>query len=231
MSESNDGHEPEIPTAHEAEEAQPERRVRRSRQVHTDPELAGAGGEAEPAGDGEAAEASADGRAPEGARPEDSRAEGSGPGEGGAPKRRRRRRRRPTDGSEPATGEPALDGRRGPRERVPGERPHGREPRPAHAPGGRGERRGEGAAHAPTPVRTIYRQDVQIDPSRVQPPPARPVTKSAPKPAPQDKVTLILHPAPKAAPLRRSKKTDRPRTAKEALQAKTAKQRAPIKGA
>ncbi len=60
-----------------------------------------------------------------------------------------------------------------------------------------------------------------------KPQPKKPEPKKPePRPEHQDKITMILHPAPKAAPNRRSKKKDRPRTAKEAMQAKTAK-RAP----
>jgi hypothetical protein len=69
--------------------------------------------------------------------------------------------------------------------------------------------------------KTIYRQDVVGVPLPSEP--AKPEPKTA-----SDKLTLLLHPAPKSAPWKK-KKEDKPLTAKEALKAKLAKQGAPKK--
>jgi hypothetical protein len=115
-------------------------------------------------------------------------------------------------------------GGRGPR--ADGDRARGpRGPRPPG--GGRPRGRGDRPAVGQTEARRVFRQDV-IAPvgapgspagSPAGPPPA---PQPPPKPHEKDKITLILHPAPKAAPERRKAK-DRPKTAKEALREKTAK--------
>ncbi len=87
-----------------------------------------------------------------------------------------------------------------------------------------------------TTERRVYRQDLPPG-QQASPPPAEPADKTrqsqaakaasdkdaAAKINEQDKITLILHPAPKAAPTRRKKKDTRPKTAKEALKAKASK--------
>lgn len=65
----------------------------------------------------------------------------------------------------------------------------------------------------------MYRQDVVGTP--VPEPPPEP--KADGKPKADDRTTLILHPAPKAAPRKRSHDSRRPKTAKEALKARLAK--------
>ena len=75
-----------------------------------------------------------------------------------------------------------------------------------------------------TESRRVYRQDVPgSDPgqaTRGRRPPEEPKKKDVNE---QDKITLLLHPAPKAGAHRAAskKKKDRPKTAKEALRAKT----------
>ncbi len=107
------------------------------------------------------------------------------------------------------------------------EAPAARETRPERPKRPRRPRKNKGAdaggAVLQSPQRKIYRQDVPGDFGAPEPPAARP--DAAPKKADineKDKITLILHPAPKPGAHRgAAKKKDRPKTAKEALQAKT----------
>jgi hypothetical protein len=139
----------------------------------------------------------------------------------------------------PARERPARPEREARPPRPQRERPR-REPRP----------RGEARPGAPAVVgqaqpRKIYRQDVPGQPAGAPSPApraeARPAASAGPAaPTPQragapastkgldgkDKLTLILHPAPKAARFV-AKKKDRPMTAKEALRAKLAKRTGP----
>ncbi len=155
-------------------------------------------------------------------------------GEEGRPPRRRRRARtgrrsaakpgdrpaKPSDGPAKPSDGPAKPSDGSPRPRRTAGRPPGRPRRSGPAD--------------KTPARRVYRQDIPGG----QPAPPAPTAESreqekrdkiaAEKATPakineQDQITLILHPAPKAAPARRKKKDSRPKTAKETLKAKAVK--------
>lgn len=131
--------------------------------------------------------------------PASAEASASPPADGEARRPRRRRRvstKTATDG----------EGEKAPRKRRP------RRPR-------KGEPKGEaGAAPViPTAERAVYTQDVVIPPPPEKPP-------SAVKEMPDaSKITLLLHPAPKASAGKKRKKNKGPATAKQALAAKTAR--------
>jgi hypothetical protein len=76
------------------------------------------------------------------------------------------------------------------------------------------------------PRRSIYKQDAPGSRDGARPAsPSQPGPARTPPPsAPDGKITLILHPAPKAVPAFVKKSEDKPRTAREALQARTSKQ-------
>ena len=128
----------------------------------------------------------------------------------GAPSegRRNRRPRGPRPGDDERPAKPGEGGRTAPRSNAP-----------------RGKRRGGGGGTAmerllATPRRTIYRQDLGGDgPPPPEPSKAELKAVAVAKAKESDKITLILHPAPKAS-IQRKKHTDRPKTAKEALRAK-----------
>lgn len=147
-----------------------------------------------------------------------------------APKRRVRRSRLVTAPEPPAgeakttvttsTDEPKSREKRPPRRRRRRQKPQATGDNPSTA--------------VRTQQRTVYRQDVvgqQTASGKERPPRREPKTTSAsaaPKVNEQDKITLLLHPAPKAGGGYRKKKKDgQPKTAKQALQAKTKKQKAP----
>ncbi|HZO14177.1 MAG TPA: hypothetical protein VFB62_12985 [Polyangiaceae bacterium] len=195
------------PAKEEAQE--PRRRIRRSQRLDVPEEAASATEEEAPPA--ERAEASSVEARPAEARPAEARPAAARSGEG-------RPRREPR---------PAAQSTRGPR------RPEQR-PRPRGRPDQRPPRK-EARQAGDAPPRTIYRQDThgsrnggaQARGPAVAPPPA----PEPPKPAAAaDKITLILHPAPKAAPTRK-KKESRPLTPKEALKARLAKRGKPGKQA
>ncbi len=178
------------------------RKSRKSLAIRTSTEAAAGDDAAEPAGNA-APQRSTLGEAGDEAARRSRRTRRRGPG--GAPGERAERRPERRDG-------PRRDGPRddGPRE---GRRPR-RDDRAAD---------GEGATGL-TSSRRIYRQDVSPHVAAAQAEAereARAAERRRQEKENQDKITLILHPAPKAAKTRR-KKNDRPRTAKEALKAKTA---------
>jgi hypothetical protein len=183
------------------------RRVRRSRQV----EVSDGGPEtAEPPAEHPAPEA------PDSAEP-------AAPTPAAAPRARPARPRRlargraaggPPRPDRPAAKGAALDrSRRG-------------EPPPRPVP----DRATPGAVGA-IPRRHVYRQDAPGRPAAAPAAPPAPAPKPAtPLPAASkgpastsDKITLILHPAPKASGSRKTKAADKPKTAKEALKAKAAR--------
>jgi len=157
-----------------------------------------------------------------------------GPTDEEAPKPARRRRR---SRSSKRTASSRGDGPGKPRPSGPGEGRAKERPRDRakDRPRGRAKNRpARPGAVGGTAERRVYRQDVppgqQVPPAaaKAQPKgdgPGKGKSDEAPpaKVNEQDKITLILHPAPKAAPARRKKKENRPKTAKEALKAKAVK--------
>ncbi len=123
------------------------------------------------------------------------------------PARRRRRSRR-------ATAPPQAT--------VPdeGSRPPRRMPPP------RDEQPGKRPVSGSAPKRKVYRQDLPPDHPSRKPKPPPPEKSAAAKQAETNKITLILHPAPKATP-KRKKKSTKALTAKEALKAKARKRQSP----
>jgi hypothetical protein len=122
--------------------------------------------------------------------------------------------------ADPASAGDAAPGRSTPA--APSDKPAGRRDRPARQPrrDGRGPRpRRDDKASAIQGVRRtkVYRQDFEAD----APPPAPPSKPEAKQVHnQQDKITLLLHPAPKASIGKRNKAKDRPKTAKEAITSK-----------
>ncbi|HHH10785.1 MAG TPA: hypothetical protein ENK23_01740, partial [Sorangium sp.] len=117
---------------------------------------------------------------------------------------------------------PRRQGSSGDRERGPRRGPPSSEGRPSSRRG-RGRRSGGGGTAMErllaTPRRTIYRQDGGGELPPAEPSKAELKAAAAAKAKESDKITLILHPAPKAS-FRTKKATPRPKTAKEALKAK-----------
>jgi hypothetical protein len=183
----------------EAESAERPRRVRRTKQIEgveaaPDAGAAEAATAAKPEGDSATEAAPAGGEAKEHDRPPSPRRDDF--------ERRPRR-------ADPRSNRAGFSG-------GPGAQPRSRRPR-------RPERSGDAPDRAHVgklAKKTVYRQDVVGTP--VPASPSRPAEKEKAKPAP-DKLTLILHPAPKAAPWKK-KAEAKPMTAKEAMKAKLAKQ-------
>ncbi len=110
-------------------------------------------------------------------------------------------------------------------------KPRGRARERAGGAAGRRPQRAKGRAVGASSKRGVYRQDVvtPADAKKLEEAEKKAAAVAKAKKAEEDsKITLILHPAPKAAPQRRKKK-DRPLTAKEALKAKTALKKKPDK--
>jgi hypothetical protein len=162
----------------------------------------------------------------------------------GAAERRVRRTRQVAVPEEPDAGPAdAAPGHAPPADGAPArpERPGRREGRPARErtrrrrkrPEGEGGRGGEGGDRSIAAItgqrRKVYRQDA---PKGVVPPPEKTEeqkrtdakAEARRKAQEQSKITLLLHPAPKAVPISHKKKKG-PKTAKEALVAKSAKRR------